>query len=111
MLELIQKKIIIFLKLILKKYIRNILIKNLDIQINTNREYLFPLLLFLNKHYNIKCKQLLDIIVVDKINKLNRFSIHYNLLSLSYNTRIRIKIQTSELLKVNSICQLFSSAN
>ena len=111
MLEIIQKNYIKFLNIVLKKYIRNILIKNLDIEITTNREYIYPIILFFKKNFNTQCKQLLDITVVDKINKLNRFSIHYNLISLSYNTRFKLKIQTSEILKLYSITSIFPSAN
>ena len=110
-LDIIQKKNLKFYNIVLQKYIRNIIIKELDIEINTNREYLINLTLFLKLHYNFKFKQLIDIIVVDKITKLNRFSIYYNFISYLYNVRLRLKIQTSEIIKLQSITFLFPSAN
>ena len=39
------------------------------------------------------------------------FQIVYNLLSLRYNSRIRVKTYTDELTPIDSICSVFAAAN
>lgn len=41
----------------------------------------------------------------------NWFQIIYNLLSLRFNSRIRVKTYTDELTPVDSVCEVFQAAN
>ncbi|CAG2181013.1 unnamed protein product, partial [Oppiella nova] len=52
-----------------------------------------------------------DICGVDVPTRQYRFEIVYNLLSLRYNSRIRVKTYTDELTPIESICELFKGAN
>ena len=88
MLDNIQILFSFKLKLILNKYIRNIKIKNLYYEIKTNKEYSLLLINFLKFHFLSKFNSLIDIIVIDRLNKKKIFVIIYNLLSLKFNTRI-----------------------
>jgi NADH dehydrogenase (ubiquinone) Fe-S protein 3 len=48
---------------------------------------------------------------VDLINKINRFVVVYELLSLTYNSRLRIKVFVDEKENLKSICTLFINSN
>ena len=111
MLDNIQILFSFNLKLILNKYIRNIKIKNLYYEIKTNKEYSSLLINFLKFHFLSKFNTLIDIIVIDRLNKKKRFVIIYNLLSLTFNTRIFIKIKILEISNLTSITNIFSGSN
>jgi len=111
MLDNIQILFSFKLKLILNKYIRNIKIKNLYYEIKTNKEYSLLLINFLKFHFLSKFNSLIDIIVIDRLNKKKRFVIIYNLLSLTFNTRIFIKIKILEISNLTSITNIFSGSN
>jgi NADH/F420H2 dehydrogenase subunit C len=53
----------------------------------------------------------MDITAVDYPTKTERFEVVYNLLSLQYNTRVRIKTQVSELTPLESLVPLYNSAS
>lgn len=58
------------------------------------------------------CQQLIDITAVDYPDRgEERFEVVYNLLSLTTNQRVRLKIRTDEDTPVPSLCDLFPSAN
>ena len=73
MLDNIQILFSFNLKLILNKYVRNIKIKNLYYEIKTNKEYSLLLINFLKFHFLSKFNTLIDIIVIDRLNKKKRF--------------------------------------
>jgi len=54
---------------------------------------------------------LVDIIGVDYPNRNSRFDVIYNLLSLQYNSRARVKIIIDEISPIDSVCNLYNSAN
>jgi len=56
-------------------------------------------------------KILSDLTAVDYIENKKRFEIVYILLSLKYNTRIRVKTYVDETVKVQSISSIYSCAN
>lgn len=92
-------------------YIKYIEIQNTEISIYTTASKLKNLILLLKKHNNLQFAQLVDICGVDYITKKKRFEVIYNLLSLKYNFRIKIKIQTTELKPIPSLTTYFPSAN
>ena len=53
----------------------------------------------------------LDITSVDMPTRKYRFELVYNLLSLRYNSRIRVKTYTDELTPVESLSGVFAAAN
>lgn len=54
---------------------------------------------------------LVDLFVVDYLERPDRFEVNYNLLSLSKNARINVKVRIDEKTSVPSIVDLFSTAN
>ncbi|KAK2553149.1 NADH dehydrogenase [ubiquinone] iron-sulfur protein 3 [Acropora cervicornis] len=74
-------------------------------------EGIIPVLTFLKDHTNAQYKSLADLTAVDKPGKPYRFEIVYNLLSLRYNARIRVKTYTDELTPIDSADPVFKAAN
>jgi NADH/F420H2 dehydrogenase subunit C len=64
----------------------------------------------LKNYVNTQFKVLIDLTAVDYPSRALRFEIVYNLLSVSYNARIRIKTCVDEITPVTSITELYSSA-
>lgn len=71
---------------------------------------IFHIIKFLKNHFKYQFKVLTCISGVDYPRNLYRFQIVYELLSLKYNARLRIKVLTSELLPVYSIEKIFPGA-
>jgi len=78
--------------------------------LHTDRAHLIPLLTFLRDDEGCQFKQLIDIAGVDYPERPERFEVVYNLLSLTHNQRIRIKVTTDDKTPVPSAVELFSSA-
>ena len=72
---------------------------------------LLPFLTFLKKHTNTQFKMLIDITAVDYPSRSSRFEVVYQLLSIHYNARIRVKTNVDELTPIESVSSLFPSAN
>ena len=68
-------------------------------------------LTFLRDDVNCQFKQLVDVCGVDYPERERRFEVVYNLLSLTHNRRIRVKVRTDEETAVPSVASVFSSAN
>ena len=73
-------------------------------------QYVLPFTLFLRDHVNSQCKQLMDLTAVDYPTRNERFSVVYNLLSVQFNSRIRVKTFVDEITSVASVTQVFSCA-
>lgn len=74
-------------------------------------EAVIPVLEFLKDHHSAQFVNLVDIAGMDVPTRPHRFEIIYNLLSLRYNSRIRVKTYTDELTPVDSACGVFKAAN
>ena len=68
------------------------------------------LLTFLRDDASCRFRQLLDISGVDWPERPKRFDVVYNLLSLSHNLRVRVRVETAETAPVPSLTGLFRSA-
>jgi NADH-quinone oxidoreductase subunit C len=66
-------------------------------------------LVFLRDHTSCQFKVLIDICGVDYPERDARFDVVYHLLSVKYNSRIRIKVAVDELTPVDSGVSIFSS--
>jgi NADH dehydrogenase (ubiquinone) Fe-S protein 3 len=66
---------------------------------------------FLKNHTNTQFKMLIDITAVDYPSRQSRFEVVYHLLSLQYNTRLRVKVPVSENMAIDSVTFLFPTAN
>lgn len=67
-------------------------------------------LLFLRDHTSCQFKVLIDICGVDYPEREARFEVVYHLLSVKYNSRVRVKVAVDELTPVDSVVSIFSSA-
>nr|YP_009485514.1 NADH dehydrogenase subunit 9 [Melosira undulata]AVR57578.1 NADH dehydrogenase subunit 9 [Melosira undulata] len=91
--------------------ISKIQLYNNELVIWINSDNVVNVLLFLKYNSFFQFQILTVISAVDYIEKLNRFEIVYDLLSIRYNARIRIKISLNELVIVNSVENVYLSAN
>jgi len=74
-------------------------------------ENLLFVLTMLKRHVNYKYAILTCISGVDFFHSKYRFSAVYELLSLVYNNRIRVKIFVNETTAINSSVSVFKNAN
>jgi NADH-quinone oxidoreductase subunit C len=75
------------------------------------RDRIARVLKFLRDDVNCQFKQLMDVCGVDYPSREERFEVVYNLLSLTHNRRIRVKVGASEDTPVPTVVEVFSSAN
>ena len=73
--------------------------------------FLLFVLTFLKKHFGFRFNLLSYIAGVDLINLTYRFCVVYDLLSVKYNFRIRIKVFLSEITPIFSSVNVFINAN
>lgn len=92
------------------KYIEKAEYSHGELMIYTQPKHLCALMNSLKNHTNSQFKVLSDLCAVDYPERVNRFEIVYNLLSLRYNSRIRVKTQVDELTPVPSVTSIFSAA-
>lgn len=82
-----------------------------ELEVLTPPEGVIPVLTFLKDHHSAQFANLVDIAGMDVPNRPYRFEIIYNILSLRYNSRIRVKTYTDELTPIDSACEVFKAAN
>jgi len=70
-----------------------------------------PIMTFLRDHTNLQYKLLMDVTAVDWPSRPYRFEVVYNLLSIRFNSRVRVKTYTDELTPLESVTPLFHSAD
>ena len=83
--------------------------KELSINIPSNK--IIPIFFFLKNHTNCQYKILSDLCAIDYITKKERFNVVYNLLSVRFNSRIRVKLSINELQPIDSITSIYKAAN
>uniref|UniRef100_A0A6N0GXH7 NADH dehydrogenase [ubiquinone] iron-sulfur protein 3 n=1 Tax=Zygnema circumcarinatum TaxID=35869 RepID=A0A6N0GXH7_ZYGCR len=71
---------------------------------------IFPLLCFFKYHSNTRFRILIDVCGVDYPSRKQRFEVVYNLLSVQYNSRIRIHTNVDEITPISSVVSIFPSA-
>jgi NADH-quinone oxidoreductase subunit C len=86
-------------------------IVNGEMTLHATRENLITLLKFLRDDAGCDFKMLVDVTAVDYPSRPERFEVVYNLLSLSKNRRVRVKVPASEVTPVQTATTVFSSAN
>ena len=82
-----------------------------ELMLSVRPEGIVKVLIFLRDDVNCRFKQLVDVCGVDFPEREPRFEVVYNLLSLTNNNRIRVKVTTDEETPVPSVTSVFSSAN
>jgi NADH dehydrogenase (ubiquinone) Fe-S protein 3 len=74
-------------------------------------DFLFQTLFLLKNHSLFQYNLLVHITAVDFPKKKHRFEVVYELLSIRYNNRIKVKVCLNELTNLKSCEKLFSAAN
>tara|TARA_B110000977_G_scaffold112411_1_gene145665 strand:+ start:27985 stop:28551 length:567 start_codon:yes stop_codon:yes gene_type:complete len=82
-----------------------------EINIQIRLDDLSNVLIFLKHHNNCQYKSLTHIAGVDYLQRDKRFEVIYELLSIRYNSRIRVKITLSQLELVESCEKIYPGAN
>ncbi|XP_062917868.1 NADH dehydrogenase [ubiquinone] iron-sulfur protein 3, mitochondrial [Mobula hypostoma] len=97
---------------ILPKYIQQVQVTCYnELELLIHPDGIIPVLTFLRDHTNAQFKSLADETAVDVPTRPFRFEIVYNLLSLQFNSRIRVKTYTDELTPLDSLVPVFQAAN
>jgi NADH dehydrogenase (ubiquinone) Fe-S protein 3 len=81
-----------------------------EISLVVKRNHLIPVLIFLKNHIKYQFKILTCISGVDYPSHKYRFKVVYELLSVRYNIRIRVKVLTNELMPIESCCNVYPAA-
>ena len=81
-----------------------------ELVLRARRELIVKVLTFLRDDVNCRFQQLMDVCGVDYPEREKRFEVVYNLLSLTHNMRVRVKVETDEETPVPSVSGVFSSA-
>lgn len=82
-----------------------------EMVISVSKEYLLFALTFLHHHTNGGFQLLTCISGVDYPEREERFEVVYELLSIGYNSRIRVKTYTNEINPIFSSVSIFPCAN
>ncbi|XP_042669104.1 NADH dehydrogenase [ubiquinone] iron-sulfur protein 3, mitochondrial [Centrocercus urophasianus] len=97
---------------ILPKYIQQAQVTCFnELELLIHPDGIIPVLTFLRDHTNAQFKSLADLTAVDVPSRQYRFEIVYNLLSLRFNSRIRVKTYTDELTPIDSAVSVHKAAN
>ncbi|TNE57282.1 MAG: NADH-quinone oxidoreductase subunit C [Alphaproteobacteria bacterium] len=82
-----------------------------ELTIQADVDAIVRVIRFLRDDASCRFSNLIDICGVDYPTRENRFDVVYHLQSLHQNQRVRVKVQANEETIVNSITELFPSAN
>ncbi|XP_069077711.1 NADH dehydrogenase [ubiquinone] iron-sulfur protein 3, mitochondrial [Pleurodeles waltl] len=97
---------------ILPKYVQQVQVTCFnELEIMIHPDGVIPVLTFLRDHTNAQFKSLADLTAVDIPSRQNRFEVVYNLLSLHFNSRIRVKTYADELTSIDSAVPVHKAAN
>ena len=87
------------------KYLKN------EIVIVVSYKNVFKVIYFLKNSLLVQCGCLISISGVDYPDKKNRFEVSYELLSIRYNFRIRVKTYIDEVKRLESITKIYKGAD
>ena len=96
--------------LALPKWIVRAQIEKHENILHVHAESIWALLYFLKHHTNTRFEILVDVCGVDYPSRKHRFEVVYNLLSVQYNSRIRVQTSVDEITPISSVVSIFSSA-
>lgn len=82
-----------------------------ELVVSVRSDTIIKVLTFLRDDVNCQFKNLMDVCGVDYPYREERFDVVYNLLSMTHNQRIRVKVRTEDKKPVPSVVSVFSSAN
>lgn len=104
----LQKKFTTYLTNMLPIF-SSIIFKN-EITLLISENKMIPFFFFLKNHSHTQFKLLSDLVVVDYPQKKKRFEIIYNLLSIRFNIRLKVKVNMNELQSVPSLVSIYPVA-
>ena len=81
-----------------------------ELCLTTRPEAIVPVLTFLRDDAACRFQQLMAICGADYPDRPQRFDVVYNLLSLTHNRRVRVKVMTDERTPVDTVSGVFSTA-
>jgi NADH dehydrogenase (ubiquinone) Fe-S protein 3 len=90
---------------------KNILLFKNELILIVSSEKLLPVISFLKNSVNCQYKILTSISGTDYLEKNLRFEVSYELLSIQYNSRIRVKTYVDEITPIESITSVYSAAD
>ena len=90
--------------------ILNAHVYNKCISITVAKSQLLNTIFLFKNHTNFQFKMLSCISGVDYPNKKRRFKVVYDLLSVKYNIRIRVKVFSDEITPIDSLTKIFPAA-
>ena len=82
-----------------------------ELMVITEPNAIVPLLTFLREDERCKFTQLVDVCGVDYPTRPKRFEVVYNLLSITKNCRLRVKLSVDEQTPVPTVSEVFPAAN
>lgn len=82
-----------------------------ELMVTVRRDAIVKVLTFLRDDANCQFKILVDVCGVDYPEREDRFDVVYNMLSLTHNRRVRVKLHTNEDTPVPSVVDVFAAAN
>nr|AIU44703.1 NADH dehydrogenase subunit 9 [Cyanophora paradoxa] len=100
-----------YITTVIPKLVKDVIIMNNELILIVENDNLKNIILFLKNHTNSQYKVLCDITAVDFLDKNERFEVVYQLLSVCYSSRIRIKVNLQETKPIESISTLHPCAN
>lgn len=95
---------------VVPRYLTKISIQKNEVTLFVPSKHLYNLCTFLKLHNKTKFYQIVDMCGIDYLDREYRFEVVYNFLSLTYNYRLRIKVDTNEFLSIPSLSTLFPGA-
>ncbi|GMM28600.1 hypothetical protein DAMA08_013160 [Martiniozyma asiatica (nom. inval.)] len=93
------------------KYVQQFSVWKDELIVYTAPSGLIPLSTFLKNHTSSQFKACMDVTAADYPNRKNRFDVVYDLLSVRFNSRIRVKTYASEVTPVPSVVPLYPGVN
>lgn len=102
--------IIYLLEKVFPHVIVSIVVKDDGLSVYVKKDSLSKILYFLKLNSLVQCKQLLDVLGVDYPSRRERFELLYNLLSLSFGTRVFVKVKVGFEEAISSVVNIFDSA-
>ncbi|XP_074604771.1 NADH:ubiquinone oxidoreductase core subunit S3 [Brevipalpus obovatus] len=95
----------------LPKFIQKIQVTHCDeLELLIAPQGILPVIAFLKGNHTTQFTNLSDIAGMDVPSRINRFEVIYNLLSINFNSRIRVRTYTDEFTPIDSLVELFPAA-
>ena len=82
-----------------------------EITIMAKQKDIFSIIMFLKDNPSISMESLIDLTAIDYPSQEKRFTLAYNLLSVSKNLRIKVKTKISEDVPIQSVTDIYPNAN